>query len=298
METSTGLFAGSHNSNELVVIQGHEEEPKPVKNLDGQLCEMCGDSVGYTVDGDLFVACEECGFPVCRPCYEYERREGTQVCPQCQTRYKRIKGSPRVEGDEDEDDIDDIEHEFKMEEERYKLMIDRGEDDENAKLPVVIAEVNGEIPVIGEPGNAKSDEKTEITNEWKVQQGNLWPETDASIDPEKAMRDEARQPLSRKVAIPSGRLSPYRMMVAARLVILLLFLQYRVLHPVPDAVGLWLVSVICEIWLTLSWIIDQIPKWFPIGRETYLDRLSLRFEPENKPNLFPPIDVLSYRGSD
>lgn len=90
-------------------------------------------------------------------------------------------------------------------------------------------------------------------------------------------RDEARQPLSRKVAIPSGRLSPYRMMVAARLVILILFIQYRVLHPVPDAVGLWLTSVICEIWLTLSWIIDQIPKWFPIDRETYLDRLSLRY---------------------
>ena len=68
-------------------------QPKPVKNLDGQLCELCGDSVGLTVDGDLFVACEECGFPVCRPCYEYERREGTQVCPQCHTRYKRIKGN-------------------------------------------------------------------------------------------------------------------------------------------------------------------------------------------------------------
>jgi cellulose synthase A len=66
-----------------------------VKNLDGQVCEICGDSVGRTVDGDLFVACEECGFPVCRPCYEYERREGTQVCPQCHTRYKRIKGKSK-----------------------------------------------------------------------------------------------------------------------------------------------------------------------------------------------------------
>ena len=41
----------------------------------------------------IVVCCEECGFPVCRPCYEYERREGTQVCPQCHTRYKRIKGN-------------------------------------------------------------------------------------------------------------------------------------------------------------------------------------------------------------
>jgi len=118
MEASAGLVAGSHNRNELVVIHGHEEviflfsfvfvfmeqlvirlifvlwyvQPKALKNLDGQVCEICGDGVGLTVDGDLFVACNECGFPVCRPCYEYERREGSQLCPQCKTRYKRLKG--------------------------------------------------------------------------------------------------------------------------------------------------------------------------------------------------------------
>lgn len=65
---------------------------KPLRSLDGQVCEICGDEVGLTVDGDLFVACNECGFPACRPCYEYERREGSQLCPQCKTRYKRLKG--------------------------------------------------------------------------------------------------------------------------------------------------------------------------------------------------------------
>ena len=73
-------------------------QPKPLKNLDGQVCEICGDEVGLTVDGDLFVACNECGFPVCRPCYEYERREGSQLCPQCKTRYKRLKGETQNEG--------------------------------------------------------------------------------------------------------------------------------------------------------------------------------------------------------
>lgn len=67
-------------------------QPKPLRALNGQVCEICGDEIGLTVDGDLFVACNECGFPVCRPCYEYERREGTQLCPQCKTRYKRLKG--------------------------------------------------------------------------------------------------------------------------------------------------------------------------------------------------------------
>jgi hypothetical protein len=39
---------------------------------------------------------------------------------------------------------------------------------------------------------------------------------------------------------------------------------------------LWLVSVICEVWFALSWLLDQFPKWYPINRETYLDRLALR----------------------
>lgn len=133
---------------------------KPLRNLDGQVCEICGDEVGLTVDGDLFVACNECGFPVCRPCYEYERREGSQNCPQCKTRYKRLKGSPRVEGDDDEEDVDDIEHEFNMNEDDQhnkgiknneqiaeamlhgKMSYGRGPDDEESShFPPVIAGV-------------------------------------------------------------------------------------------------------------------------------------------------------------
>jgi cellulose synthase A len=58
----------------------------------GQACQICGDGVGTTADGDLFTACDVCGFPVCRPCYEYERKDGSQACPQCKTKYKRHKG--------------------------------------------------------------------------------------------------------------------------------------------------------------------------------------------------------------
>lgn len=88
--------------------------------------------------------------------------------------------------------------------------------------------------------------------------------------------DEGRQPLSRKLPISSSKISPYRLIIVLRLVILGLFFHYRLLHPVNDAYGLWLTSVICEIWFAVSWILDQFPKWYPIQRETYLDRLSLR----------------------
>lgn len=67
-------------------------QPKPLKHLNSQVCQICGDTVGLTATGDVFVACNECAFPVCRPCYEYERKDGNQSCPQCKTRYKRHRG--------------------------------------------------------------------------------------------------------------------------------------------------------------------------------------------------------------
>lgn len=88
--------------------------------------------------------------------------------------------------------------------------------------------------------------------------------------------DEARQPLSRKVPIASSKINPYRMIIILRLVIVGFFFRYRITNPVEDAYALWMVSVICEIWFAVSWILDQFPKWLPINRETYLDRLSLR----------------------
>ncbi|KAK9913092.1 hypothetical protein M0R45_036917 [Rubus argutus] len=85
-----------------------ETEAKPMKNLGGEVCQICGDNVGKTAAGEPFIACDVCSFPVCRPCYEYERKDGNQSCPQCKTRYKRHKGSPAILGDREEDgDVDD-----------------------------------------------------------------------------------------------------------------------------------------------------------------------------------------------
>ncbi|AQL04280.1 CESA4 (CELLULOSE SYNTHASE A4) [Zea mays] len=88
-----GMVAGSHNRNEFVMIRHDGDAPgpaKPTKSANGQVCQICGDSIGVSATGDVFVACNECAFLVCRPCYEYER-EGNQCCPQCKTRYKRQK---------------------------------------------------------------------------------------------------------------------------------------------------------------------------------------------------------------
>ncbi|PKI33423.1 hypothetical protein CRG98_046186 [Punica granatum] len=113
MDTKGRLVAGSHNRNEFILINADEVgRLNSVKELSAQVCQICSDEIEFTENGEPFVACNECAFPVCRTCYEYERREGNQACPQCKTRYKRIKGSPRVEWDEEEEDTDDLENEF------------------------------------------------------------------------------------------------------------------------------------------------------------------------------------------
>jgi len=368
MEASAGLVAGSHNRNELVVIRPEREVgPKPLHHLNGQTCQICSDEIGLTVDGELFVACNECAFPICRPCYEYERSDGNQVCPQCKTRFKRHKGSARVEGDEEEDDVDDLENEFDFgdrdkQDMQYSvesmlqghMSYGRGGDMEMSQvgqtmLPQVPLLTNGQMdPGIppehhalivpqfmgggkrvhplpyGDsnfPVQTRSMDPTkdlavygygsvawkERVENWKRRQDKMQvmrtdggmlpggkdgdPDGNGPDGPDLPLMDEARQPLSRKMPIPSSRINPYRLIIIVRLVVLGFFFQYRILHPVKDAYGLWLTSVICEVWFALSWVLDQFPKWLPIERETYLDRLSLRYEKEGQPSRLAAVDL-------
>ncbi|XP_044511054.1 cellulose synthase A catalytic subunit 2 [UDP-forming]-like isoform X1 [Mangifera indica] len=369
MATNGRLIAGSHNRNEFVLINADEvARVTSVKELSGQICQICGDEIEIADNGEPFVACNECAFPVCRPCYEYERREGNQACPQCKTRYKRLKGSPRVEGDEEEDDTDDLENEFdiacngrrdphsiaeailsarlntgrgyqarvttpsemdsaSVAEEIPLLTYDQEDvgisSDKHALIippfmgcgkrvhPMAFPDSSMTLPP--RPMDPKKDLAVygygtvawkERMEEWKKKQneklqvvkhgrgnGDGNKDGDGLDDPDLPMMDEGRQPLSRKLPIPSSKINPYRIVIIIRLVILGLFFHYRLLHPVHDAYLLWLISVICEIWFAASWIFDQFPKWYPIVRETYLDRLSLRYEKEGKPSELADIDI-------
>ncbi|XP_035832410.1 cellulose synthase A catalytic subunit 3 [UDP-forming] isoform X1 [Helianthus annuus] len=115
--------------------------------------------------------------------------------------------------------------------------------------------------------------------------------TDVLID-DSLLNDEARQPLSRKVSISSSRINPYRMVIVLRLVILCIFMHYRITNPVTNAYPLWLLSVICEIWFAISWILDQFPNWLPVNREIYLDRLALsRYNREGEPSQLAAVDI-------
>lgn len=73
----------------LFCIQGSQRKYSPD---DLKLsCAICDEPVGLDLDGNEFVPCE-CAFPVCRPCYEYIRKNEGNRCPRCKEQYKRKKG--------------------------------------------------------------------------------------------------------------------------------------------------------------------------------------------------------------
>ncbi|CAM6100571.1 unnamed protein product [Calypogeia fissa] len=95
---------------------------------------------------------------------------------------------------------------------------------------------------------------------------------------------KGKRPLSRKVKIAPGIISPYRFLALLRFVVLGFFLAWRLQNPNRDAMWLWGMSVICELWFAFSWILDQLPKLFPVNRITNLLVLKEMFEsvsPEN-----------------
>jgi len=67
-------------------------------------------------------------------------------------------------------------------------------------------------------------------------------------------------------------------------VILVFFLKWRVQNPNDDAIWLWGMSVVCEIWFAFSWVLDQFPKLFPVNRVADLDVLKEKFETPNPSN--------------
>ncbi|KAG2595362.1 hypothetical protein PVAP13_5KG069200 [Panicum virgatum] len=316
MGANRGMVAGSRDGVVTIRHDGDGPTAKQLKNAIEQICQICGDTVGFSATGDVFVACNECAFPVCRPCYEYERKEGNQCCPQCKTRSKRHKGSSRVPGDEDEDGVDDLDNEFNYAQGNGKgpqwLLQGQGEDVDLSSssrhephhripLPVRIVDPSKDLNSYG-VGSVDWKERVES---WRVKQeknliqvthkyaaeGKGDIEGTGSNGEDLQMADDARLPLSRIVPISPNELNLYRIVIVLRLIILCFFFQYRITHPVWDAYGLWLVSVICEVWFALSWLLDQFPKWYPINRETYLDRLALRYDREGEPSQLAPIDV-------
>ncbi|KAH9301573.1 hypothetical protein KI387_013156, partial [Taxus chinensis] len=81
------------------------------------------------------------------------------------------------------------------------------------------------------------------------------------------------------------------LLIFLRMVFLVLFLIWRVRHPNNDAIWLWGMSIVCEIWFAFSWLLDVLPKLCPINRSTDLNVLKEKFEQPNPDNPSGPSDL-------
>ncbi|XP_065862855.1 cellulose synthase-like protein D1 [Euphorbia lathyris] len=108
--------------------------------------------------------------------------------------------------------------------------------------------------------------------------------------------DKPWKPLTRKLNVSAAVLSPYRILIVIRMIVLVLFLTWRVQNPNRDAMWLWGISITCEIWFAFSWLLDILIKLNPINRSTDLAALRDKFEQPSPSNPtgrsdLPGVDV-------
>ncbi|XP_072967730.1 cellulose synthase A catalytic subunit 4 [UDP-forming] [Typha angustifolia] len=235
------------------------------------LCNSCGEPVGFSSPsgGDVFVACHGCNYPICRTCLDEEIKEGRGSCLGC--------GEPYLQASEmASNSYNNAVTELQME----THLDDHQDNGGHARNYSSFSAVDSELQ--SESGNPIWKNRVESWKEKKNAKKAAKKSEKAQIPVEQQMEDkessEVWQPLSEIIPISPNKLTPYRAVIIMRLIILGLFFHYRVTTPVDSAYGLWLTSVICEIWFAVSWVLDQFPKWSPINRETYIDRLSARYE--------------------
>ncbi|KAL7129842.1 hypothetical protein ABFS83_13G094600 [Erythranthe nasuta] len=250
------------------------------------VCNTCGEQVGLNADGQLFVSCRHCNHPVCHHCFDYEIKQGRSSCVHCGIPYN-----------DDEAAVAEVEaasgNHMPLAVSNLNPAQDAGIHARNfSTVSTVDSEYNGDSgnPIWKnrvESWKDKKNKKKKPAAKDKKEAAEIPPEQQME---EKSQSGEAAKPLSRVVPLPKSQLAPYRTVIIMRLIILILFFHYRVTHPVDSAFGLWLTSVICEIWFAFSWVLDQFPKWSPINRETYIDRLSARYEREGEPSELAAVD--------
>ncbi|KAJ4839172.1 Cellulose synthase-like protein D5 [Turnera subulata] len=274
------IFTGGFNS----VTRGHVidcsiESAEPVKS--GLVCGMKG------CDEKAIKGRCECGFKICKDCYlDIVGPNGGGHCPGCKEPYKD------VDDDEEDEIYEDDDFEGKSEAEDQALPLPKL--DKRLSLVKSFKNQNPEF------------DHTRWLFETKGTYGYgnaVWPKDGygAGSGPNgfehpPDFGERCRRPLTRKVSVSTAIISPYRLLIMIRLAALGLFLTWRIRHPNREAMWLWGMSVTCELWFALSWILDQLPKLCPVNRVTDLSVLKERFESPNLRNPkgrsdLPGIDV-------
>ncbi|KAL4378629.1 hypothetical protein GQ457_02G028100 [Hibiscus cannabinus] len=288
---SNSLFTGGFNS----VTRAHlmdkvtesEANHPQMAGAKGSSCAVPGCDAKVMSDerGADILPCE-CDFKICRDCYIDAVKSGGGICPGCKEPYKNT--------DLDETAVDNNPRPLPL------------------PPPVTMSKMERRLSIMKSTKSALMRSQTGDFdhNRWLFETrgtygyGNaIWPKDgnigngndDEVAEPTELMSKPWR-PLTRKLKIPAAILSPYRLLIFVRIVVLGLFLAWRVKHPNNDAIWLWGMSVVCELWFAFSWLLDQLPKLCPINRATDLNVLKDKFEtptlnnPTGKSDL-PGIDI-------
>ncbi|KAK2965221.1 hypothetical protein RJ640_019976 [Escallonia rubra] len=267
-------YTGGFNSATRSHVRGKSEQEPAVKKSK-MLCEIDG------CDAKASKNKCECEFRICDECFLECNKNGAGLCPGCK--------EPYINDQIDEDD------------ER-----DRRRSEEKDKANSLPRKGNG----------VKLDKKFSMVrsfkapntdfdhNKWLFETkgtygfGNaFWPRNDYEYEQETRGyenppgNERKNRPLTRKVWVSTKIISPYRLLMVIRLAALCCFLTWRIANPNHEAMWLWIISVICEVWFAVSWILDQLPKVCPVKRVTDLSVLKERFEPSKGLSDLPGIDV-------
>ncbi|KHN11971.1 Cellulose synthase-like protein D4 [Glycine soja] len=268
---SNSLFTGGFNSVTRAhlmdkVIDSEVTHPQ-MAGSKGSLCSICDGRVMRDERGHDVTPCE-CRFKICRDCFIDAQKE-SGMCPGCKEPYKV--------GEYEEDLTDQYSN--------------------NGALPLTAP--NGSKRNANNMSVMKRNQNGEFDhNKWLFETqgtygvGNAyWPQDEMYGDDgddalKEGILDQEKpwKPLSRVMPIPSGIISPYRLLIVVRLIVLCFFLHWRVVNPNKDAVWLWLMSITCEIWFGFSWILDQVPKLCPVNRSTDLEALHEKFDSPSPSN--------------
>ncbi|MBA0782035.1 hypothetical protein Gotri_002905 [Gossypium trilobum] len=229
--------------------------------------EMSGDYMNYTVhipptpdnqpmDNSIAAKAEE-QFKICRDCY-MDAQKDKGLCPGCKEPYK----------------VGDYDDEIEYSNGTLKLPAPNGKRDPN-NMSMMKRNQGGDFD----------------HNRWLFETsgtygyGNAFRDDmyggddgDERLQGDIENNDKPWKPISRKIPIDSAILSPYRLLVFVRLVVLGFFLHWRITNPNDDAIWLWTMSIVCEVWFAFSWILDQIPKICPVNRTTDLEVLREKFD--------------------
>ncbi|KAL8544958.1 hypothetical protein ACS0TY_005241 [Phlomoides rotata] len=275
------IFTGGFNSATKAHLRKSSEEPTMAKSKTICGMEGCNEKAK---DGKFENYCD-CAFGICRDCYSDCLQNGGGHCPGCKELYKDVSDSEEEEEQPPEEEMDEA-----------KPLPEWGRG----------ARLDKNLSLVQSFKNPNSDKNQDFDHtRWLFETkgtygyGNaLWPSDDyGRFETPPDFSDRRNKPLTRKVGISAAIISPYRLLMVIRLGVLGCFLTWRITHPNHEAIWLWLMSVICEIWFAFSWLLDQLPKLCPVRRVTDLSVLKERFE-SSVPNLRNPKKFSDLPGID